>query len=69
MFDTTSRNLLESLRYLLLRMSIPTSGYIRDRIGEKHTSKYGDVIENKRISYCLRIPKTDIIAELLISNL
>jgi len=63
-FDTTSRNLLESLRYLLLRMGIPTSGYIRDRIGEKHTSKYGSVIENKRISYCLRIPKTDIIAEL-----
>jgi ribonucleoside-diphosphate reductase alpha chain len=63
-FDTTSRNLLESLRYLLLRMSIPTSGYIRDRIGEKHTSKYGSIIENKRISYCLRIPKTDVIAKL-----
>ena len=63
-FDTTSRNLLESLRYLLLRMGIPTSGYIRDRIGQKHTSKYGDVIENKRISYCLRIPKTDVIAEI-----
>ena len=63
-FDTNSRNLLESLRYLLLRMSIPTSGYIRDRIGEKHTSKYGSIIENKRISYCLRIPKTDVIAKL-----
>jgi len=63
-FDTTSRNLLESLRYLLLRMSIPTSGYIRDRIGEKHTSKYGGIIENKRFSYCLRIPKTDVIAKL-----
>ena len=63
-FDTTSRNLLESLRYLLLRMGIPTSGYIRDRRGEKHTTKYGDVIENKLIGYGLRIPKTAVIAKL-----
>ena len=64
-FDTTSKNLAESLRYILLRMGIPTGGYIRDRIGEKHTTKYGDVIENKKISYCLRIPKTEEISELL----
>ena len=64
-FDTTSRNLLESLRYLLLRLGIPTSGYIRDRRGEKHITKYGDTIENKKISYVLRIPKTKYIAELL----
>ena len=64
-FDTTSKNLAESLRYILLRMGIPTGGYIRDRIGEKHTSKYGDVIENKKMSYCLRIPKTQEISELL----
>ena len=64
-FDTTSRNLVESSRYLLLRMNIPTSGYIRDRVGESHISKYGDEIINKKISYCLRIPKTKVIAELL----
>ena len=64
-FDTTSKNLAESLRYILLRMGIPTSGYIRDRIGQKHTTKYGHVIENKKISYCLRIPKTFEISELL----
>ena len=63
-FDTTSRNLLESLRYLLLKMGIPTSGYIRDRRGENHISKYGSKIENKKIGYCLRIPKTKIISEL-----
>jgi ribonucleoside-diphosphate reductase alpha chain len=63
-FDTTSLKLVEALRYLLLRMGIPTGGYIRDRIGEKHVSKYGCVIENKKISYCLRIPKTKEIAEL-----
>jgi len=64
-FDTTSKNLAESLRYILLRMGIPTGGYIRDRIGEKHTTKYGDIIENKKIAYCLRIPKTQELSELL----
>ena len=64
-FDSTSRNLIESIRYLLLRMGIPTSGYIRDRRGESHISKHGDRIENKKIAYTLRIPKTDEICELL----
>ena len=64
-FDTTSRNLLESLRFLCMRMGILTSGYIRDRVGEKHVTKYGDTIENKKISYCLRIPKTQEIAKLV----
>ena len=57
-FDTTSRNLLESMRYLFLRMGVLTSGYIRDRRGETHVSKYGSEITNKKISYSLRIPKT-----------
>ena len=64
-FDSTSRNLVESLRYLLLRMNIPTSGYVRDRVGESHTSKYGCEITNKKISYSLRIPKTKEISELI----
>jgi hypothetical protein len=64
-FDSTSENLVESLRYILLRMGIPTSGYIRDRVGEKHISIYGDVIENKKISYSLRIPKVKKIANIL----
>uniref|UniRef100_A0A6C0C6T3 ribonucleoside-diphosphate reductase n=1 Tax=viral metagenome TaxID=1070528 RepID=A0A6C0C6T3_9ZZZZ len=64
-FDSTSRNLIESLRYLLLRMNIPTSGYIRDRVGESHISKFNCEIINKKISYCLRIPKTKEISELL----
>ena len=64
-FDSTSKNLIESLRYLLLRMNIPSSGYIRDRIGENHINKYGCRIENKKLAYCLRIPKTKEISELL----
>ena len=58
-FDTTSKQLAESLKYLLLKMKVPVGGYIRNRIGE-----------NKKISYCLRVPKTEEIADLLkIENL
>jgi len=64
-FDTTSRQLIESMRYLLLRMGVPTSGYVRDRVGESHVSKYGSLIINKKKSFCLRIPRTKEIAELI----
>ena len=64
-FDTTSRLLIEGTRYILLRMGVPTGGYIRDRVGESHISKYGDYIENKKISYCLRVPKVERISTLL----
>ena len=53
-FDSTSYNLIENMRFLLLKMGIPTSGYKRARIGEKHNTDRG-IIENKKISYCLRI--------------
>ena len=63
-FDSTSINLIESVRFLCMRMGVLTSGYIRDRVGEFHETKRG-IIENKRISYCLRIPKTREICDLL----
>ena len=63
-FDSTSYNLIESVRYLCLKLGVLTSGYIRDRIGETHDTVNG-VIENKKISYCLRIPKTREICELM----
>jgi ribonucleoside-diphosphate reductase alpha subunit len=64
-FDSTSAYLINGLKYLLLRNGIPTGGYVRDRVGESHISKYGDTITNKQISYCIRIPRTETIAELL----
>ena len=64
-FDNTSQKLVESLKYLLLRLGVPTSGYIRDRIGESHNTANG-LIENKKISYCLRIPKLKIYHQYLI---
>ena len=64
-FDSTSLKLIEGLRYLCLRMGLLTSGYVRDRVGEKHETKTGRVIENKKISYVLRIPKVKEICDLL----
>jgi len=63
-FDSTSYHLIEAVRYLCLKLGVLTSGYIRDRIGESHDTVNG-VIENKKISYCLRIPKTKDICELM----
>ena len=63
-FDSTSLNLIESVRFICMKMGILTSGYIRDRVGEKHETSRG-IIENKKVSYTLRIPKTKEICELM----
>ena len=63
-FDSTSRQMIESMRYILLRMGILTSGYIRDRRGETHMTSNGP-ITNKKIAYSLRVPKTKQITDLL----
>jgi ribonucleoside-diphosphate reductase alpha subunit len=63
-FDSTSYNLIESARFLAMKMGVLTSGYIRNRIGESHETERG-IIENKKISYVLRIPKTAEICDLM----
>ena len=63
-FDSTSLNLIESLKFICLKMGLLTSGYIRDRIGESHETSKG-IIEHKKLNYCLRIPKTKEICELI----
>ncbi|MEO6039523.1 MAG: ribonucleoside-diphosphate reductase subunit alpha [Saprospiraceae bacterium] len=59
--DMTSRNVIESVRYLLLRFGILTSGYVRDRVGNVSTYKN---ITTRKVSYCLRIPKVQDITDL-----
>jgi ribonucleotide reductase alpha subunit len=63
-FDNTSRNLIEGARFICLKMGLLTSGYIRDRVGESHDTKRG-IITNKKINYCLRVPKTNDICDLM----
>jgi ribonucleoside-diphosphate reductase alpha subunit len=64
-FDSISRNLIESVRFICLKLGILTSGYINDRVGESHTTSAGNVITNQKISYCLKIPKTQTICNLI----
>tara|TARA_Y100000389_G_scaffold189710_1_gene213761 strand:- start:6027 stop:10805 length:4779 start_codon:yes stop_codon:yes gene_type:complete len=63
-FDSTSKMLMEGLRFILLRLGILTSGSIRDRVGESHSTGRG-LIMNQKVSYVLRIPKTKEVSELL----
>ena len=62
--EITSNNIVESVRYMLLRLGILTSGTSRDRRNESHVTKYGSNIQNKKISYILIIPKKQIICDL-----
>lgn len=64
MLDSTSRNLVESMKFIALKMGALTSDYTRDRIGESHETARG-TITNQKISYCLRIPKKKEVCELL----
>lgn len=64
-FDSTSRNLIESVRFLCLKLGVLTSGYVRDRVGETHVSSSGNTITNQKVSWCLKIPQTQAICELL----
>jgi ribonucleoside-diphosphate reductase alpha chain len=62
--DSTSYNLIECARFLAMKMGVLTSGYIRNRIGESHETARS-IIENKKISYVLRVPKTAEICDLM----
>jgi ribonucleotide reductase alpha subunit/intein/homing endonuclease len=64
-FYNTSQTLIMQLRYLLLRLGILTSGNVQNNIGKSHITCYGDTITNKKISYCLRIPKHNVLREIL----
>jgi ribonucleoside-diphosphate reductase alpha chain len=62
--EMTSNNIIESVRYMLLRHGILTSGTMRDRRNESHVTKYNCFIQNKKVSYILIIPKMPVICDL-----
>lgn len=59
-YNNQCRNVIEGLRYLLLRMEIPTSGDI-----EKYAENDNCIIDPQKNSYTLTIPQTDEICILL----
>jgi ribonucleoside-diphosphate reductase alpha subunit len=64
-FTNTSLELIMQMRYLLLRLGILTSGYINDRVGQSHVTKYGDTITTKKIAYRMRIPKHKVLERIM----
>ena len=64
-FDSTSRVLIEQMRFMLMKMETLTSGYIRDRRGETHEIRDGEFITTKNLLCIERVPKTKGICELL----
>jgi ribonucleoside-diphosphate reductase alpha subunit len=53
-FYNTSKNVVYSLRYMLLRLGVLTSGHY---VGKTHEIRPGEFITNRRPSWSLRIPK------------
>ena len=60
--EMTSQNVIDGVKYLILRMGILCSGYSRDRIGNVSTYKN---ITTTKLTWVLRIPKAQKIAKLL----
>ncbi len=56
-FFNTSKNVVYSLRYLLFRIGVLSSGHVNDYVGNTHEIRYGEYITNRKISWTLRIPK------------
>jgi ribonucleoside-diphosphate reductase alpha chain len=60
--EMSSQNIIDGVKFILLRMGILCSGYERDRIG--NISSYKN-IQTTKLTWVLRIPKTEKITELL----
>ena len=56
-FYNTSKNVVYSLRYLLLRIGVLTSGHYVNNVGKTHEIRPGEYITNRRPSWAVRIPK------------
>ena len=63
-FSSTDKNLIQSLRYMCLRIGILTTCQIIDRIGQvMNKNKKGKDIISRKISYNLRMPKIQILKD------
>ena len=62
--EMTSKNVIDSVKYILLRAGVLTSGAIVDRIGESHETDRG-IITTQKLAYRLRIPKLQVICDLM----
>jgi ribonucleoside-diphosphate reductase alpha chain len=64
-YYSSSKPLIQSIMYLLMKVEILPQMSVRDRIGESHYTCHGDKITTKQLAYQLRIPKTSELCEKL----
>ena len=64
-YYSSSLPLIQSIIYLLMKVEILPQLSYRDRIGESHKTKYGDIITTQKLAYQLRIPKTEELCNIL----
>ena len=63
-FSSTSKNLIQSLRYMCLRFGILTSCQTVDKIGQvMNQNKKGKDIISRKIAYYLRLPKIQLLKD------
>ena len=60
-FYNTSKNVIYSMRYLLLRIGVLTSGNLTDNVGKTHEIRPGEFITNRKPSWSMRIPKHPVL--------
>ena len=59
-YTTSSYALAHGLKYLLYKLDILSSGYIKNNIGETHYIRENESITTKKLCYQIRIPKVEI---------
>ena len=65
LLEMNSKNVTDSIRYILLRAGILSSEDRRDRVGEKNELRPNEFVETEKESIALCIPKTETISRLL----
>lgn len=62
---SSSENLINSVRFILNRFGIATSGYVRNKINQTNYLTNGKKITTKKLAYCLRITKDEDLCDVL----
>lgn len=64
-YGSTSKILIQQLRYILLKLGILTSGHVKDNVGSISYGNNKSEIITKKLYYVLRIPKAKILTRVI----
>lgn len=63
-YGSTSLNVIQSMKYMLLRLGILTTTQIRDKVGQVSNVCNGRQVKHTKINYDIRIPKIQLLKDL-----